>query len=233
MAKGGRHMHKVLRVGLEWGILAAFGVPGFAHERGGKVVSEQPLTIRIYNSADVPPRTLNDAMRDATRILATAGVGAIWQGWPADAREAHTIDLSRAAAWRSQAYATRNYIAVRILRGAPARYFPSAFGYALPDAQIGVNATIFYDRIERLNESGAVDPATVLGHVMAHEIGHVLLGSTEHCRTGIMKGSWSKADFQNLAPGSADFTALQFSAIRNTYQFHRRCRPADSRRSNC
>jgi hypothetical protein len=206
-------MRRLLRFGFAWGILAAGGWRGFAHQRPAKAISEQPLTIRIYNLADAPSRTLNDAMRNAARILAAADVAAIWQQGSADAPEAHTIDLSRPAAWKSRANGIRDHIVVGIFRGVPAGYFPGTFGYALPDARIGVNATIFYDRIEQLNEPGMIDLATVLGRVMAHEIGHLLLGSTEHCPTGIMKGSWSKADLQNLAPGSAEFTVPQCAAI--------------------
>lgn len=207
-------MHRFLRLGLASGFLAAFSWQGLTQQRPLKAISEQALTIRLYDRADVPSRTLDRAMQDASRILATAGVDAVWQRGAAGAREAHTIDLSRPAAWKSAANGGRGYIVLGILRGVPAGYYPRALGYALPDAQIGVNATIFYGRIERLNEPGAIDLSTVLGHVMAHEIGHVLLGSTEHCRIGIMKGSWSKADFQNSAAGSAEFTAPQCSAIR-------------------
>ena len=57
----------------------------------------------------------------------------------------------------------------------PVDYFPGALGYALPDAEVGVNAMIFFDRIERFRKSGEVDLPTLLGHAMAHEIGHALL----------------------------------------------------------
>jgi Zn-dependent peptidase ImmA (M78 family) len=49
---------------------------------------------------------------------------------------------------------------------------------------------------------------------MAHEIGHVLLGTTEHCRGGIMKATWSKTDFQVSQRATAEFTAGQYAAIR-------------------
>jgi hypothetical protein len=44
---------------------------------------------------------------------------------------------------------------------------------------------------------------------MAHEIGHVLLGSTEHSPAGIMKANWGKTDYQRAQAGSMEFSAAQ------------------------
>jgi hypothetical protein len=84
---------------------------------------------------------------------------------------------------------------VIIERGFPDNYLPYELGYALPDALTGVNAAVFYDRIERLHKSADIDLSTLLGHAMAHEIGHVLLGAREHSPRGIMKARWSQSDF--------------------------------------
>jgi hypothetical protein len=54
----------------------------------------------------------------------------------------------------------------------------------------------------------------MLGHAMAHEIGHVLLGSTEHSPDGIMKARWSTTDYQKAAKGYMKFTPLQCNVIR-------------------
>jgi hypothetical protein len=49
---------------------------------------------------------------------------------------------------------------------------------------------------------------------MAHEIGHVLLGTTEHSPDGIMKARWGKLDYQRAAMGFLEFTPSQRAAIR-------------------
>jgi len=120
--------------------------------------------------------------------------------------------------WRKNRQAdSRSYLAAVIARSVPADYFPGALGYALPDAEIGVNATVFYDRIERFSESGAmpgeIDLPSLLGYAMAHEIGHVLLGTTGHSPDGIMKARWSQADFQVGGLRFMKFTALQREEI--------------------
>lgn len=214
MAEGGPRMHAFLRSRLALGILAVFGWQAFAHPRSAEAISGRPLTIRIYSVSDVSPRTLNHAIQDATRILATAGVDAIWQRGPIGATESQLVDLSVRAAEKGLGYRTRGYIVIVIVRGVPARCFPGALGYALPDAQTGANATIFYDRIERLAEPGAIDLATALGGAMAHEVGHVLLGSTEHSRSGIMKAVLNEHDFRMSPLAAVGFTASQREVIR-------------------
>ena len=49
---------------------------------------------------------------------------------------------------------------------------------------------------------------------MAHEIGHVLLGTTEHSADGVMKARWGKPDYQRAAMGFMEFTPSQRGAIR-------------------
>jgi hypothetical protein len=54
----------------------------------------------------------------------------------------------------------------------------------------------------------------LLGHAMAHEIGHVLIRTTEHSPDGIMKARWGKADYQRAAMGLLEFTPSQRATIR-------------------
>jgi hypothetical protein len=108
----------------------------------------------------------------------------------------------------------RDYLVVKILQRFPDHSLSGVLGFSLPGARFGPHVNIFYNRIERVIASGDVDLGTMLGHVMAHEIGHVLLGSTEHAPDGIMKESWGRADYQKAAKGYMVFTSLQGKVIR-------------------
>jgi hypothetical protein len=73
----------------------------------------------------------------------------------------------------------------------------------------------------------------VLGYALAHELGHVLIRSAGHEDSGLMKGVWSKADWQRAAvtiipfspeqtrriraaiPGAADAEMVQRASIRS------------------
>jgi hypothetical protein len=57
---------------------------------------------------------------------------------------------------------------------------------------------------------------TILGAAMAHEIGHVLLGSNEHSRMGIMKACWGPLEFRCLATKGLHFTPDNQDAIRSS-----------------
>jgi len=172
----------------------------------------RPLSIHVYNLAEAPAQTLDGGTKVAAEILSLAGVDAAWVPGRPDAEEAQLSDQHIRSAVQERP--ARDFLVVRVIRADANRLLPGALGYALPDANFGVHATIFYDRVERLNAPFYVSVATILGCALAHEIGHVLLGSGEHSSAGIMKARWGKADFVAAAMGRFLFTASQGAAIR-------------------
>ena len=63
------------------------------------------------------------------------------------------------------------------------------------------------------------DPAqfanTVLAHVLAHEITHVLEGVARHSDTGIMKAVWSPADYRQMKFHPLPFAPEDVDLIRD------------------
>jgi len=57
----------------------------------------------------------------------------------------------------------------------------SRFGLALH-----ADAFVFYHRVEEESRNGISSTSTILGHIMAHELGHLLLGEDSHSADGIM-----------------------------------------------
>jgi len=51
-----------------------------------------------------------------------------------------------------------------------------------------------------------VDEATLLGRAVAHEIGHLLLGTSQHADAGLMRAHWSDRELQQGS--EADWTFL-------------------------
>ena len=91
----------------------------------------------------------------------------------------------------------------------------SAMGWVAPGTRI---VKVSYSRIKAfsrgLNSSptlGDNDTACILGHVVAHEIGHLLLPRGPHSPSGIMR-AW--LDRQLAALGGLFFTADQAQDIR-------------------
>lgn len=60
----------------------------------------------------------------------------------------------------------------------------------------------FYDRV--LANSRPTGLPFLLGHVLAHEIGHILQGVERHSSAGVMKEKWDYRDYvENATPTSA------------------------------
>jgi hypothetical protein len=74
------------------------------------------------------------------------------------------------------------------------RITPEMLGYALPYE--GTRIVVFWERIEATAPNR--DAAQLLAHVMAHEIGHVLEGTSRHSASGLMKAHWDKTDVRDL-----------------------------------
>jgi hypothetical protein len=186
----------------------------FAHADPNPQLEDQQVIVRLYNLADVPARMLDQATRHAALVLATAGVMAVWQQGAIDAKEARTLDLSSRQAQKTQNSGFWKHLVLIVVGNVPAGYLPGALGRAFPESQIGINAMIFYHRVERLKQTEEMDLTTVLGLAMAHEIGHVLLRSSAHSQGGIMKSPWTKTDLQHAAARLSKFTASEREAIR-------------------
>ena len=72
------------------------------------------------------------------------------------------------------------------------------------------------DRIDELAWRAGGRTARILGHTMAHELGHLLLGANAHSPSGIMRGVWLPEDLKFMRWGELTFTLRQSDQIRNS-----------------
>jgi len=77
----------------------------------------------------------------------------------------------------------------------PASLHPGALAYARPYE--GTHILVFYDRVSNTVASSIVP--FLLGHVIAHEITHILQGVARHSDQGLMKPRWGAADYDEMA----------------------------------
>ncbi len=83
------------------------------------------------------------------------------------------------------------HLSLRIIPGATNSLSDVAFGVAfLSSDGAGRYCDVFWKRAEDLHAIYNIDLGGVLGTVMAHEMGHLLLGSNAHAVSGIMRDRW-------------------------------------------
>jgi len=162
------------------------------------------ILVRLYNLAHVPNFTLSKAEDYATDIFRDSGVDISW----------HNIG----SATESDSRTTETVEVMVVIRTHPTRPLmrnADAMGSKISD----VMADVFYDRVQSFASTipltasfpPLAEPAA-LGHVIAHELGHLMLLS--HSSTGIMRARWNPNHIWR--PGTVDlfFTEEQSQRLR-------------------
>ncbi len=132
------------------------------------------LTVRIFDFAGLPVQTLGGARTAASWIFRQAGIEVEWLDCSAAVRPA-------AAPGVCSGYISTGTATIRILP--ESTDLPAGkFGVAIRPGLVYV----FVDRLQKVTEPTGFSFPLVLGHVIAHELGHLLLVDELHARTGIM-----------------------------------------------
>jgi hypothetical protein len=145
------------------------------------------VVIRTYNTTRLPDSALESAVATATAILQGSGFELAWRA----CEEAFV----RSAQHPCASPLGVNEFAVRIVRMTTDVEYRGELplGYSLVDTatRSGALATIYIDRVAWLADSAGVDGRLVLGRAIAHELGHLLLGTNAHSNAGLMRAVWS------------------------------------------
>jgi hypothetical protein len=81
-------------------------------------------------------------------------------------------------------------------------------------------AYAFYSRIQDFSEIHRVEVGPILGGVIAHELGHLLLPYGSHSGSGLMSSSWDKELALRAAKGQLTFSEPESALIRRQFQTH-------------
>jgi hypothetical protein len=183
--------------------------------------TNQAITIGIDDYANVGRATLMEAKTTAARIFRKAGVESRWtESGPAISRTTgNSVDPG---------IFILSDIQLRILPGSMAERL------GLPDGVLGVApgaeagrrlAYVFYNRVASLAQElmwkrvrgdvcESASTTQILGHAMAHEIGHLLLNLETHSDTGIMRANWDVRMLHDACYGYLLFTRQQAESMR-------------------
>jgi hypothetical protein len=93
---------------------------------------------------------------------------------------------------------------------------PFALGYSLLDGETrsGSLGTIYLDRVRWLAGASAAEVATLLGRAIVHELGHLLLGTPQHSRVGVMRAIWTRQMVFNSRPTEWRFSVQEAERMR-------------------
>jgi hypothetical protein len=175
-------------------LAGAAGLPAKEETRGGAV------TISVYDDAKVGLETMVRAEEKATFVFQRAGVEMHWLNCSVDGKLVHPKGPCGKAAYPTN-------LQIRIVKRSR-NLSPTTLGisYLSPEGR-GCYSEAFLQPIEELHKGFAIDRATLLGDVLAHEIAHLLLGSNSHSRTGIMRARWQRGDLIAAGQGALHFDA--------------------------
>jgi len=169
---------------------------------------ELQVTIAVYNDAEIPAVTLRQAEMEASHVFRQSGIEVKWLNCPLSAEgpedPAHcgTADFPE-------------HLQLRIVpRSLNLNGITLGISYLSADG-IGCYADLFYERAAQIHENSHLNLATILGHVAAHEIGHLLLGTNSHAPSGIMRARWESGELVSASKGTLFFSAAESRQMRN------------------
>jgi hypothetical protein len=150
------------------------------------------ITVLVNDSVGVKPAVLKHAEGEAAALFRRAGIEIEW------VRCGATGDCRRPP--------RENEFVLHIVRNGKTRgdlVFGEAF---LGSDGRGKYADVFFDRLRQASD---INIGQLLGAVSAHELGHLLLGSSSHSLMGIMSPIWRKESLQKISMGNLTFTREQ------------------------
>jgi len=193
------------------GILLGLVVPAAVH-CAEPANPDANLAVIVFNYAAVPTDVLAEAQGFTQKVFQHAGVGIEW------------IDPSSLAGqreWHEPQEGPK--FVMRIVPDSMLGPWPNhhaLLGFALlpVDGGMGSLAGAYHERVQRLSRRLGGDSALVLGYVIAHELGHLLLGAQSHFHSGIMSYPFDRSELRLASRGLLRFTPSQAKRIHERLQ---------------
>lgn len=174
---------------MTWWAVAAIVVVGASVADAAERGQALSIDLQMKNEAQVPADVLENSLEQVTRIYAHAGLDVRWT----DTAPRFIVKIS-----------------------------PHVLGYGRSASPVmgvafrrpgGSMVQVFLKQVHDFARTYRVDLSTMLACVIAHEVGHLLLG-TSHSQTGLMQAGWDKTVVHDATRGALTFTAAQAERIR-------------------
>ena len=175
-----------------------------AQARGaGESDSEARLSVRLYNYTAVPDQTLAAAEQQAGKVFRAAHIMVTWVDCPLSEN-----DIDKMQPCTHAPGPVRIILIIVPVSKAPLRHLSGELGFtSYPDTTY-----VFSDRVGEFSHRELIPEEIVLGEIIAHELGHVLLGHDSHSSAGIMRPILRREDLMGSRAGF--FTTPQSKQMR-------------------
>lgn len=172
------------------------------------------LSVYTYNYSGVSAEELAAARRHAEAIFQRANITISWSDCRTSGRDAADVLPNCRTDLRS------DEVILRIMTTrSPGLDRVTSLGFSLvnrENAQGAWLSSVFTNRVAALASQAGIDPALLLGRAIAHEVGHLLIGSTDHARTGLMRAFWSHAELTHGSGAEWVFLEKEARAMRSS-----------------
>jgi hypothetical protein len=169
------------------------------------------LQVSVFNDAGISPSVVTSAESQASRVFQEAGISIHWLN--CSQKSAVSAELARCAEANFPCHLHLHLI--KASRGLN----PATLGVSFLSANgAGCCADLFDASVKALALSSGIPLPVVLGHAMAHELGHVLLGTNSHSVNGLMRSHWDWENLQSAQRGELLFLRPEAAQIRNRFR---------------
>jgi hypothetical protein len=161
------------------------------------------LTVRVSNLSSATLRDKAAMEESASQVFRHSGIEIVWVECPP----------APAPCPETAGAAGHTTVLVRLM-DVPTQPNRKVLGRAY---HVNSSVTIFYKRACAMEKDSnwIVTRGQILGHAIAHEIGHLLLASDTHSLFGIMKADYDRQDMVILGQGNLFFTAEEGQLLRS------------------
>jgi hypothetical protein len=184
-----------------------------AVEAGAAPVPTHSVPVRVYDTAGLDGRLESAALAVASEAVAAAAIDVAWSRCgsrrPEPACHGSAADALMLRIVRSKATDPTDE--------------PVSLGFVYVDSSTrsAVLATIYFDRVARLAKKAGANLAVLLGHAIAHELGHLLLASTSHSADGLMRPVWLPGELRRINRADWQFSPQDVAEIRSRLESRR------------
>ncbi|HEY0284349.1 MAG TPA: hypothetical protein VGC23_03100 [Vicinamibacterales bacterium] len=172
------------------------------------------LSVHTYNYSGVSADDLAAARRHVEAIFERATITISWRDCRTSGRDAADV-LPNCPTDRRP-----NEVMLRIMTSStPGLDRATSLGFSLVNRENAHSAwlsSVFTNRVAVLASQTGIDPTLLLGRAIAHEIGHLLIGSTDHARAGLMRAFWSHAELTHGGGSEWVFLEKEARAMRSS-----------------